>query len=70
MTLKAFDERGIEIKEGDKVTDFRGDTAYFIKPTRANGDGNQGKVAVKPYPDATTSMEYYASVYNLTVRET
>lgn len=62
---------GTEVRPGDTVTDFRGDTAVFHAATRANDPdgqnslGRDGKVQV----GGQFGPEYYARVFGLTVRE-
>ena len=56
-----------EVKKGDKLTDFRGETAYagyFREPTHG-----EGKICVakkkKDLDDPRESREYYVGVFNL-----
>jgi hypothetical protein len=53
---------GTEVRRGDTVTDFRGDTGTFQCATRAPGDGRTGKVMV-------SGGETYMTVWDLVVRE-
>lgn len=60
-------ETGKEVKVGDKLTDFRGDTAYatyFREPTHGSG-----KICVvedkKDMNNPSATREYYVSVYGL-----
>lgn len=56
---------GAEVREGDTVTDFRGETATFCSASRAESPGKSGKVIVK-LPDGER-REYYDRVYDLRV---
>lgn len=57
-----------EVKKGDVLTDFRGDTAiayYWKEPTHG-----EGKISIKTNVDDLMSCgEYYVSVYDLEWRE-
>ncbi len=55
---------GVEVKKGDIVKDFRGDTAVFQRCVRGNSPGHDGKVLVDD-----CQQEYYARIYGLTVTE-
>jgi hypothetical protein len=67
MALTTTDTAGHLVKPGDTVTDFRGDTATFVRATRAQGGGKTGKVLTR---DANGhERELYDRVYNLTVTE-
>lgn len=69
-TLIATDANGNIVKPGDRVTDFRGDQAIFVKATRAPSDGRTGKVEVTGQAgEGTLPREYYMGVFNLTVKE-
>lgn len=60
-------ETGMQVHEGDIVTDMHHRTAKFISATRADGEGRSGKVLVK-FRDNEGSREYYSSVWGLIVR--
>ena len=70
--LKAIDiATGKEVKIGDTVTSFRGETGVLCDITRVNefyyGGRRSGKVTVRWSPDDTWPMEYYDGVFNLRV---
>jgi hypothetical protein len=54
-----------EVHEGDTLTDFRGDTAKFIRVTRGREYNGTAKVLVE-WPDGFRH-EYYAQVFDLSV---
>jgi hypothetical protein len=61
--LKTFrKDSGREVRPGDTVTDFRGDTGTFERATRAPEGCRTGKVVV-------SGGETYMTVWNLEVRE-
>ncbi len=55
---------GKEVKKGDWVKDFRGDTATFQRAVRGNSPGRDGKVLVDD-----CQQEFYARIYGLSVTE-
>ena len=57
------------VDEGDTVTSFRGETATFLRATRARITGKSGKVMVRWLDGnaAGTEGEYYDGVFGLTV---
>ena len=70
--LKAIDiATGKEVKIGDTVTSFRGESEILYDITRVNefhyGGRRSGKVAVKWKSDDMWPMEYYDNVFNLRV---
>jgi hypothetical protein len=60
--LRAYRKDGREVRPGDTVTDFRGDTGTFQYATRAPGGHRTGKVMV-------SGGETYMTVWDLVVRE-
>lgn len=66
MTFRAYREDGTEVRNGDEVTDFRGDTAIFVKASRAREGHRTGKVVVKGLT-WDNEHEYYDTVFSLTV---
>jgi hypothetical protein len=44
---KVVDKNGNEIKEGDEITDFRGDKATFLEITKVPGGASTGKIYVR-----------------------
>jgi hypothetical protein len=62
--LTATTKDGTTVQQGDTVTDFRGDTATFVCPTRAASTGKSGKVLVE---EDGHRREYYDKVFGLTV---
>lgn len=56
------DRDGKLIESGDIVTDFRGDSHRFECVSRFDDSGRTPKVVVD-------GVEYYASVFNLTIKE-
>lgn len=67
--LKAYDRKtGEEVKEGDTITDFRGDKAIFAGATRATGPSKDGKVCFKTN-GFNFPCECYAKVFGLVVKE-
>lgn len=56
---------GTVLKPGDKLTNFRGEAAYFA------GCYHPRKVCVKhkPTDSDTSAREYYPNVYDLTITE-
>lgn len=58
---KVYDENENEVKKGQELTDFRGDKAIF------KGCYHPRKVCVKEKD--LDCMEYYASVFNLTIKQ-
>ena len=65
--LTTTNAAGTEVREGDTVTDFRGDTASFVQATRASSTGKSGKVLV--VKDGR-QREFYDRVFGLTVTPT
>lgn len=62
--LRAYDETtGKEIKQGDTITDFRGDKHVFKMATRARNDYKSGKVCT------ADNHEYYDRVFNIIVKD-
>lgn len=62
MKLRAFRKSdGTEVRPGDTVTDFRGETGTFQCATRAPDGGRTGKVTV-------SGREFYQTVWGLEVR--
>ena len=62
-----YKKTGKEVKVGDKLTDFRGDTAYatyFREPSHG-----EGKICVvnnkKDMDNPSKTHEYYVSVFGL-----
>lgn len=55
-----------EIKQGDKIKDFRGETWVFVCATRPNSDGKAGKVHAQK---GNCKQEFYASVFGGVVVE-
>jgi hypothetical protein len=71
MGLQAYHVKtGQAISYGDPVTDFRGETATFVKATRAAAPGKSGKVYVSwTNTEGVGSLEYYDKVFDLTVKQ-
>lgn len=67
MALHAYRENGTEVRRGDTIENFRGDSAVFLAATRAPDGHRTGKVLVST--DRMDSIEYYMGVYSLTVRD-
>lgn len=62
--LRAYDETtGKEIKQGEVITDFRGDKHIFKMASRARGDYKSGLVCT------TDNREYYDRVFNIIVKD-
>lgn len=62
--LKAYDEKtGKEIKQGDTITDFRGDKHIFERASRARTEYKSGKVCT------ADNREYYDRVFNIIVKD-
>lgn len=61
------DSKGNIIKQGDTVTDFRGDTATFVAVSRGVEYNGTAKVIVK-WGEDEGSREYYERVFGLTVK--
>ena len=62
--LRAYDETtGKEIKQGDTITDFRGETHIFSMASRARTEYKSGKVCT------TDNREYYDRVFNIIVKD-
>jgi hypothetical protein len=61
--LKAIIDSGVEVKPGETVISFRGESGTFQQATRENEEGGRdGKVIVDGF-------EFYARVYGLRVVE-
>jgi len=71
MTLQAFDSMGQPVNSGDKILDFRGVQATFVRASRARtSDGRSGKVVVKWIDSiALYECEYYDKVFDLFVKD-
>ncbi len=67
--MKVVKADGTEVKRGDMVTDFRGDTAIFLSATRVRTAGRSGKVIVRRVVNgaANTGREYYDRVFGVEV---
>lgn len=62
--LKAYDETtGKEIKQGDIITDFRGEKHIFKRASRVREDYKSGKICT------TNDREYYDRVFNIIVKD-
>lgn len=62
--LKVYDETtGKEIKQGEIITDFRGNKHILKMATRVRTDYKSGKVCT------TDNREYYDRVFNLIVKD-
>lgn len=66
MTLKTLDPLGMEVKYNDPIRSTSGDTARFIKATKARVDGKSGKVVVQ-WLNNIRQSEYYDRVFGLKV---
>ena len=64
--MEAITKEGKKVKQGDKVTNFRGEEWTFLDATRANDEGHDGKVYVER---DGWKQEFYARVFELTVRQ-
>lgn len=62
MHYRVTDSRGHQVRRGDTVTDFRGDTATFAGVSRGPLENREAKVYC-----SDRLGESYASVYGLTV---
>lgn len=60
-TFVTRDHRGIIVKEGTEVQNFRGEKRIFTRALRAREEGRSGKVMVG-------GQEFYDHVWGLTVR--
>lgn len=61
--MKLLHKDGREVKEGDSVTDFRGNPAVVMYVVRPRHSGSTGRVAVKH--DGYGPHEYFPSAYDL-----
>lgn len=61
--MKLVDSEGVEVPTGAELTDFRGDTAIFIKISQPpNPFGSGGKILVREA--SGWEHELYPSVFN------
>lgn len=66
----ATNSEGHILAEGDSITSFRGEKAIFLRVTRLPEPGRSAKVLVRwDLFDSKTEMEYYSTVFNITVIE-
>lgn len=66
MKYRVTDADGVEVNDGDVVSDFRGDTWRFAGVERGPMPGKSAKVMVT---NGQVTHSYYASVFELTVVE-
>lgn len=65
--MKAINAKtGAEVRKGDTVTDFRGETATFVSATRTPVPGKSGKVLVDM---GGMQREFYEGVFDLRIVE-
>lgn len=79
MAFKAYQEDlelagvvvpGVEVKRGDRIRDFRGETWEFQYVSRDPSPGKGGKVVVSvPTVNGGGEREFYPSVFNLVLKE-
>lgn len=65
---KVVDNKGKEIKKGDKIVDFRDGTWMFDCITKVPGGSSNGKISVLENPnDKWSAREFYPSVFDLKI---
>lgn len=69
MSKKLYAENGHEIKEGDVLTDFRGDR-WTVDSIGRYTEGSAGKVSVRPEGEADAMTRvFYVTVFDLVWRD-
>jgi len=57
------------IKEGDVISDFRGESHVFMYISQEPVVGKEGKITVEPIGMIGSEREYYPSAFNLKIIE-